>query len=97
MCIVRRPRSEYGVYSNTALNHCLVLLYRLPTAGGNVVKQMPLQSHLTVVAVRIGMERSYIYTNGKHYSLVETLSVMEGIKIRQVLCVSLIIQNCNEK
>ena len=85
MCITKSSKSDFGVSSNTALNHCLVLLYTLLIGGRNVVKQMPLQSHLIVVAVRKNMGRSCSDTNGKQYSLVETLNVMEGIKIRHIL------------
>jgi len=38
MYIVRRPNSDFGVSSKAALNHCLLLLYRVLTAGGDVVK-----------------------------------------------------------
>ena len=97
LCIVGSPKSDFGFSSSSALNHCLVLLYRLITAGANIMKQMPLQSHLIVVTVRIGMERSCSDTNGRQYSLVEILNVMEGLKIRNALRIKPIKQNCNRK
>jgi hypothetical protein len=90
MCIFRSPKSDFGVSSNTALNHCLILLHRLLIAGGDVVKQMTVQAHLIVVVVTTNIERSCSDTNGKQYSLVETLNVMEGIKIWHVLSINLI-------